>query len=100
MSATLSRYFNETVWQELPRESSPKKSTGALYQHSVGEAEAAALPPPFIAAYYALTSLAALQSGESVLIHDAASDVGQAAIVLSQQLGATIFMLSKSSAEA
>ncbi|OQE09842.1 hypothetical protein PENVUL_c005G09092 [Penicillium vulpinum] len=81
-------------------------STGIYYTsvakipESVGWVEAAALPSPFIAAYYALITLAALQSGESVLIHDAASDVGQAAIVLSQKLGATIFTLSKSSAEA
>ncbi|KAI0382397.1 hypothetical protein F5Y04DRAFT_45677 [Hypomontagnella monticulosa] len=52
---------------------------------------AAALPTAHITAYYSLLHVARLQAGESVLIHNAASDVGQAAITLAQYIGAKIF---------
>ncbi|KAL7959487.1 KR domain-containing protein [Trichoderma compactum] len=55
-------------------------------------AEAAALPLVYWTAYYSLFELARLKKGESVLIHAAAGGVGQAAIVLSQLIGAEIFV--------
>ncbi|KAL6789095.1 fatty acid synthase S-acetyltransferase [Trichoderma sp. SZMC 28012] len=55
-------------------------------------AEAAALPLVYWTAYYSLFELARLKKGESVLIHAAAGGVGQAAIMLSQLIGAEIFV--------
>ncbi|QDX31003.1 type I polyketide synthase [Dickeya poaceiphila] len=54
-------------------------------------AQAAGVPIVFLTAYYALTQLASLRSGERVLIHAAAGGVGQAAIQLARHLGAEIF---------
>ncbi|KKO96951.1 lovastatin nonaketide synthase [Trichoderma harzianum] len=54
--------------------------------------EAAALQLVYWTAYYSLFELARLKKGESVLIHAAAGGVGQAAIVLSQLIGAEIFV--------
>lgn len=54
--------------------------------------EAAALQLVYWTAYYSLFELARLKKGESVLIHAAAGGVGQAAIALSQLIGAEIFV--------
>ncbi len=54
-------------------------------------AVAASVPTIFVTAHHALVRVARLQQGESVLIHAAAGGVGQAAIVLAQHIGATIF---------
>jgi NADPH:quinone reductase-like Zn-dependent oxidoreductase len=53
---------------------------------------AAALPLVYCTAYYGLMYQARLRKGQSVLIHAAAGGVGQAAIVLSQRVGAEIFV--------
>jgi hypothetical protein len=53
---------------------------------------AAALPLVYCTAYYGLMYQARLHKGQSVLIHAAAGGVGQAAIVLSQRVGAEIFV--------
>lgn len=53
---------------------------------------AAALPLVYCTAYYGLIYQARLRKGQSVLIHAAAGGVGQAAIVLSQRVGAEIFV--------
>jgi putative PIG3 family NAD(P)H quinone oxidoreductase len=57
---------------------------------------AAAVPEVFITAYDALFTQAALQSGESVLIHAAGSGVGTAAIQLSVGYGARAFGSTRS----
>ncbi|KJY41858.1 hypothetical protein VR41_10550, partial [Streptomyces sp. NRRL B-1568] len=54
-------------------------------------AEAAAAPVVYLTAYYALVDLAALSSGESILIHAAAGGVGMAAIQLARHLGAEVY---------
>lgn len=54
-------------------------------------AQAASVPIAFLTAYYALRHLAALQPGESILIHAAAGGVGMAAVQLAQHLGAEVF---------
>lgn len=51
-------------------------------------AQAAAIPEAFITAYLAVFKLGGLQSGQTVLIHAAASGVGTAAIQLIFQAGA------------
>lgn len=53
--------------------------------------EAASLPIIYGTAYHALVNVAALQKGETVLIHAGAGGVGQAAIVLALHLGAEIY---------
>lgn len=52
---------------------------------------AAAIPVIFSTAYYGLVNTARLSAGETILIHAAAGGVGQAAIRLSQWIGAEIF---------
>ncbi|KAJ5203599.1 polyketide synthase [Penicillium cinerascens] len=53
--------------------------------------EAASIPVAFLTAYFALVEMARLQNTHSVLIHDAAGDIGQAAIMIAQHLEAEIF---------
>lgn len=53
--------------------------------------EAASIPVAFSTAYYSLCEVARLGQGQSVLIHAAAGNIGQAAIMLAQRVGATIF---------
>ncbi len=55
-------------------------------------AEAAAIPEVFVTAHEALFHLAALQAGERVLIHAAASGVGTAAVQLAAAAGAKVFV--------
>ena len=51
----------------------------------------ASIPVVFATAYHCLVELAHLRKGQTVLIHAAAGGVGQAAIRISQYLGADIF---------
>lgn len=53
--------------------------------------EAASLPVICTTVYHSLVNVAHLCKGETILIHAAAGGVGQAAIMLSQSLGAEIF---------
>lgn len=55
-------------------------------------ANAATVPTAFFTAFYALKHLAALQPGESVLIHGAAGGVGIAAIQIAKHLGAEVYV--------
>ena len=59
---------------------------------------AATIPVIFCTALYSLQTIGRLDKGESILIHAAAGGVGQAAIMLSQFLGAEVFV-TLSSAE-
>ena len=52
---------------------------------------ASTIPIVFCTAFYSLVELARLEEHETVLIHAAAGGVGQAAIMLAQKVGATIF---------
>lgn len=52
---------------------------------------AASAPLVFATAYYSLVDIGRLTSGETVLIHAAAGGVGQAAIMLAQEVGAKVF---------
>ncbi|KAL4740606.1 hypothetical protein BDV11DRAFT_214040 [Aspergillus similis] len=54
--------------------------------------EAAALPVVFSTAYYALTHVANIQPGETILIHSAAGGTGQAAIQVAKLRNARIFV--------
>lgn len=61
--------------------------------------EAATIPLAYCTAYHSLVDTASLSDGESVLIHHAATAVGQAAINVAQMLGAKIFATVKDSEE-
>lgn len=52
---------------------------------------AAALPVPFLTAYYALVEVARIRPQESVLIHSAAGGTGQACVQIAQLYGAEIY---------
>jgi NADPH:quinone reductase-like Zn-dependent oxidoreductase len=52
---------------------------------------AASLPSNLVLAYYSLVMIGRLQKGESVLIHDSASALGQISIQMAQVIGADIF---------
>nr|WP_241845587.1 type I polyketide synthase [Streptomyces silvensis] len=54
-------------------------------------AHAASVPLAFLTAYYALHDLADLRPGEAVLVHDAAGDVGLAAVRLARHWGAEVY---------
>ncbi|MFI2695479.1 SDR family NAD(P)-dependent oxidoreductase, partial [Kitasatospora sp. NPDC018619] len=56
-----------------------------------GFTEAASAPIVFLTAHYALTDLAGLRAGESVLVHAAAGGVGMAAVQLARHLGAEVY---------
>ncbi|CAH0050712.1 unnamed protein product [Clonostachys solani] len=53
--------------------------------------EAASIPVAFLTAYFSLVEISRLQRTQSVLIHSAASDFGQAAVMIAQNLGAEIY---------
>ncbi|WP_444843224.1 SDR family NAD(P)-dependent oxidoreductase [Amycolatopsis kentuckyensis] len=53
--------------------------------------DAAAIPVAFLTACYALTDLADVRTGQSVLVHAAAGGVGMAAVQIAQQLGAEVY---------
>lgn len=61
--------------------------------------EAASIPCAFTTAYHALFEIAKLKRRESVLIHAAAGATGQAAIMLSNIVGAQIFATASNSQE-
>ncbi|WP_448324078.1 SDR family NAD(P)-dependent oxidoreductase, partial [Streptomyces sp. DSM 41493] len=53
--------------------------------------QAASTPLVFLTAYFGLSDLGGLRSGESVLVHSGAGGVGMAAIQLARHLGAEVF---------
>ncbi len=53
--------------------------------------EAAAMPLVFLTAYYALTDLGGVQSGERLLVHAAAGGVGMAAVQLARHWGVEVY---------
>ncbi|WP_157240726.1 SDR family NAD(P)-dependent oxidoreductase [Catenuloplanes japonicus] len=52
---------------------------------------AASVPVVFLTAYHALTDLAGLRPGQSLLVHAAAGGVGMAAVQIARHLGADVF---------
>ena len=72
-----------------------------LYRKPAGLswAEAAAFPLTFLTAWRMLTSKAALQKGETVLVVGAGAGVAAAAIAIGKHLGATVFATSRSEAK-
>jgi acyl transferase domain-containing protein/NADPH:quinone reductase-like Zn-dependent oxidoreductase/ubiquinone/menaquinone biosynthesis C-methylase UbiE len=75
----------------------------ADFAHKIPDAMAfevaATLPQAYATAHYALNHIACLQSGETVLIHEAADAVGQAGIQIASKAGAKIFATVRSEEE-
>ena len=57
------------------------------------------MPIAFATAWYSLAQRASVQKGQTVLIHNGASAVGQAAIVVAQHLSADVFVTVSSAEE-
>ncbi len=76
---------DESLVAAVPAEMSPQTAT--------------ALPNVFIAAQYALLEVAGLARSQTVLIHSAASALGQAAVQIAQFVGAKVFALVSSKEE-
>ncbi|KAG6008169.1 Type I Iterative PKS [Claviceps maximensis] len=66
-------------------------SSAAIIPEDMSFAVAASIPVVYCTAYYGIIELAQLQAGESILIHAGSGGVGQAAIQLSQMVGAEIY---------
>jgi NADPH:quinone reductase-like Zn-dependent oxidoreductase len=69
-----------------------------LPDHTAFES-AASIPMAYSTASYALMNQAGIIEGESVLIHDAANAIGQAAISIAQVVGADIWATVRTAAE-
>ena len=61
--------------------------------------DAAAVPEVFLTAFLSLRHLAPLASGETLLVHAAASGVGTAAIQVARELGASAIGTVRASRE-
>ena len=68
-----------------------KAATVASIPDGMSWAVAATFPVAYCIAYHALVDLARIRRGDSVLIHSAAGDTGQAAVQLAKSFGAEIF---------
>lgn len=61
--------------------------------------EAATIPVAYCSAAYALIDQARCGEGETVLVHDAASAIGQAALTVAQMIGADVWVTVKNTKE-
>ncbi|KAF9630952.1 hypothetical protein BFW01_g1824 [Lasiodiplodia theobromae] len=73
-----------------------KESLVAALPDGVSAQDAAALPGVLVAAQYALLEVARLHKGQTVLVHTAASALGQAAVQVAQLAGADVVALVSS----
>lgn len=77
-----------------------KASSAAHFPDSMSFIEAAALPTSVLLSFQALVNAANLARDEVVLIHHAASAIGQAAIQISQKIGAKVIVTTGSEEKA
>lgn len=61
--------------------------------------EAASIPLAYCTAYYSLVDCASLSEGQSVLIHHAATGVGQAAVIVAHMRGAEVYATVRTAEE-
>lgn len=66
---------------------------------SISLENGAAIPISFMTAYHSLVKVADLQRGQTVLIHSAAGDMGEAALAIAQYIGAKVLATVSSNAE-
>ena len=86
---------------EVPLPSRARVDVGSVTHlpGSMSLALGATIPIPFMAAYYALCELAHLHQGQTVLVHGADNDIGQAALTIAHHMGADIFATASNTAE-
>lgn len=78
----------------VPRFASHVRCPSMNVQHipaGISFEQAPSIPIIYCTAYHCLFTIAQLRPGDTILIHSGAGGVGQAAIVLAQYLGATVF---------
>ncbi|KAL8782131.1 MAG: hypothetical protein Q9213_005665 [Squamulea squamosa] len=73
-----------------------KSSAVAVIPSRMSFAEAASMPSALWLAYYALNNVARLQEGETILIYQGTSSVGQMAIHVARILGAKVLVMTSS----
>ena len=76
-----------------------KQSFACQIPYSMSFVSAASIPVVFLTAYYGLVEIARLGPHQTVLIHSAAGGVGQAAIMIAKNIGATILATVGNSAK-
>ncbi|KAL6710125.1 hypothetical protein ACN47E_009916 [Coniothyrium glycines] len=78
--------------------------TSAAFAYKIPETmdwdSATTLPLSYCTAYHSLVKIARVEAGETVLIHQATTAVGQAAIQIASKLGLSIFVTTDAWAEA
>ena len=86
---------------EVPLPSRARVHVGSVTHlpGSMSLALGATIPIAFMAAYYALCELAHLRQGQTVLVHGADSDIGQAALTIAHHIGADIFATASNTTE-
>lgn len=72
----------------------------AIVPSGINLQQAACIPTTYGTAHFALTHRAALQAGETVLIHGASGGVGSAAVQLAKAMGAFVIATTSSNAKA
>ncbi|KAL3465725.1 hypothetical protein BJX64DRAFT_285328 [Aspergillus heterothallicus] len=84
----------------------PYTNTAVVKRHlvhrldeSIPFSEGASVPVAFVTAMYALDVIAGLEQDQTVLIHGAAGDVGQAAMSIAQHIGSKIYAIVESKEE-
>ncbi|KAL3484692.1 hypothetical protein BJX62DRAFT_243695 [Aspergillus germanicus] len=84
----------------------PYTNTAVVKRHlvhrldeSIPFTDGASIPVAFVTAMYALDTIARLEQDQIVLIHGAASDIGQAAISIAQNIGAELYATVDSNKE-
>ena len=89
------------AWNGTPYASSArvKGSDACILPDLMPFTTGASIPVVFLTAYYSLIEVARLQRDQSVLIHAATGGVGQAALMIAQHIGATIFATAGSAAK-
>ena len=76
-----------------------KASAVALIPSEMSFVEAASMPNALWLSYQALVHVARLQEGETALIHEGSSSVGQMAIQLARKLGADVMVTTSSASK-
>lgn len=82
-------------WNGTPyaSQSRVKTCSAQLIPSTMSFIEAASFPVAFATAYYGLLEVARLQAGQTLLVHAASGGVGQAAIMIAQDIGARVIAM-------
>ncbi|KAF7547181.1 hypothetical protein G7Z17_g7924 [Cylindrodendrum hubeiense] len=78
------RFSNPSLMRDMPASMSFSEAASSLYA--------------FVTAYHALVNVARLEAGQTVLIHAADEQIGQAATMISQMIGAEVFATVRNTA--